>query len=371
MLMLRKSLLLIVVALMYSSVNAAPMEQQGVYTSARWLGRGGAMVADVDDYNVIFVNPAGLPLIKDPLLNFEFQIEGSNSITDNITSFFGYNNKWVITDPADAEALRGKDIRTRVSFLTAYVTNAYAIAFIAKGTMDNAYDNTAIPNADIFSAADLAIQLTYGKGFLNDHLRFGGTGKLAYRSGRFGNLTMTQLETEGIKPIGTWLVQEGFALSFDVGMQYTLPHDTYDFNIGASALDLTTPFGLDPRLSKSSDNGRPPTLPARVDIGIGLKAKNIGAGIAWRNNLDIIKSITKKESSVMDILHFGTELQFPRLLYIRAGMSQMYWTAGLGIKYYILECDFATYAANTATYYNTNGRRESDRRYNFQFSFQF
>lgn len=369
--MLRKFLSLMLLALICSSINAAPMEQQGVYTSARWLGRGGAMVADVDDYNVIFVNPAGLPLIKEPILNFEFQIEGSNGITDNLTSFFGYDNKWVITDPADADSLRGKDIRTRISFLAAYVTKAYAIALISRGTMDNAYDNTAIPNADVFSAADVTIQLTYGKGFLNEHLRFGGTGKFAYRSGRFGNFTMTELQNEGIKPVASSLVQEGFALSFDVGVQYTVPYDTFDFNIGASALDLATPFGLDPRISKGSDNGRPPILPARVDLGAGIKVKNIGAGIAWRTNLDLVKSITKSESSLLDILHFGTEFQFPRLLFLRAGMSQMYWTAGIGVKYYILECDFATYAADTATYYSTNGRRQSDRRYTFQFSFQF
>jgi len=371
MLMLRKLLSLVVFILICSSVNAAPMEQQGVYTSARWLGRGGAMVADVDDYNVIFVNPAGLPLIEVPILNFEFQLEGSNSITDNLTAFFGYRDKWVITDPADAEALKGQNIRTRVSFLTTYVTKSYAIAFISRGTMDTAYDSAAVPNTDVFSAADLTLQLTYGRGFLNNHLRFGGTGKVAYRSGRFGNFTMTQLENEGIKPVATSQVKEGLALSFDVGTQYTLPHDTYDFNIGAAALDLATPFGLDPRISKGSDNGRPPILPARADIGVGIKVKNVGAGIAWRTNLDIIKSLTKSESSFSDIMHFGTELQFPRLLYLRAGMSQMYWSAGVGIKYYILECDFATYATNTATYYSTDGRRQSNRRYDFQFSFQF
>jgi len=369
--MLKKLLSLVVLATICSSVNATPMEQQGVYTSARWLGRGGAMVADVDDYNVIFVNPAGLSLIEEPILNFEFQLEGSGGVTDNMTAFFGNSNKWVITDPADVNSLKGKDVRTRMSFLTSYVTKAYAIALISRGTMDNAYDNTAIPNSDVFSAADVTLQLTYGRGFLNDHLRFGGTGKVAYRSGRFGTFTMTQLENEGIKPFASALSQEGLALSFDVGMQYTMPHDTYDFNIGGAALDLATPFGLDPRLSKGSDNGRPPILPARLDIGTGIKVKDIGAGIAWRTDFDIIKSITKSESSILDIIHFGTELQFPRLIYLRAGMNQMYWSAGIGIKYYILECDFATYATNTATYYNTDGRRESDRRYNFQFSFQF
>ncbi len=371
MLMLRKLLSLVIVALICSSVNAAPMEQQGVYSSARWLGRGGAMVADVDDYNVIFVNPAGLPLIKESVLNFEFQIEGSTGITENMTALFGYANKWAITDSADAEAMRGKDIRTRMSFLTTYVTNTYAIAFIARGTVDTAYDTASPPITDVFSATDLTLQLTYGKGFLDEHLRFGGTGKFAYRSGRFGNFTLQQLQNEGIKPFGSPLVKEGLALSFDVGMQYTMPHETYDLSFGGSALDLATPFGLDPRISKGSDNGRPPILPARVDVGMGLKIRNIGAGIIWRNNLDFIKSITKSESSIKDIIHFGTEFQFPRLLYVRAGLHQLYWSAGLGIKYYILECDFATYATNTATYYNTDGRRQSDRRYTFQFSFLF
>ncbi len=368
--MLRKLLLPIALTAISYVVYAAPMEQIGTYSSARWLGRGGAMVADVDDYNVIFVNPAGLPLIKEPILNFEFQIEGSGGITDNLTAFFGYDNKWVINNPADVNGLIGKDVSTRLSFLTAYITDTYAIALISRGTMNTAYDTAAIPNADVFSAMDLILQLTYGKGFLDNRLRVGGTGKLAYRSGRFGTFTMTQLKEQGLKPFGA-LAQEGLAFSFDVGIQYSWFMDTYDVSIGGSALDLATPFGLDPRISKGSDNGRPPILPARVDIGTGIKVHNIGAGITWRTNLDIIKSITKTEASVLDLFHFGTELQFPRLLFVRAGMYQSYWTAGIGIKYYILECDFATYATDTALYYNTDGRRASDRRYNFQFSFMF
>jgi hypothetical protein len=160
-------------------------------------------------------------------------------------------------------------------------------------------------------------------------------------------------------------------MSFDVGIQYSWFKKSYDINIGGSALDLTTPFGVDPRIAKGRNNDRPPILPARIDVGAGIKIHNIGAGIAWRTNLDIIKSITKTEASALDLLHFGTELQFPRLIFLRAGMYQAYWTAGIGIKYYILEYDFATYATDTALYYNTNGRRQSDRRYNFQFSFMF
>jgi hypothetical protein len=370
MVMLRKLLLSIALPAISCIVYAAPMEQLPVYTSARWLGRGGAMTADVDDYNVIFVNPAGLPLIKEPVLDFEFQLEGSGGITDNLTAFFGYSDKWKVTNPSDLNSLIAKDVSTRVSFLTAYVTDTYAIALISRGTMNTAYDTATPPNADVFSATDVTLQLTYGKGFLDNSLRVGGTGKLAYRTGRFGTFTMKQLETEGLKPFGQ-LSQEGLAFSFDVGIQYSWFMEGYDVNIGGSALDLATPFGLDPRITKGSDNGRPPILPARIDIGTGIKVHNIGAGIAWRTNLDVIKSITHMEASVFDLLHFGTELQFPRLIFLRAGIYQGYWTAGLGIKYYILECDFATYATDTALYYNTDGRRASDRRYDFQFSFMF
>ena len=366
-----RKLLLLLIAIIVTSLNvyAAGMEQFATYTSARYLARGGAMTADVDDYNVIFVNPAGLPLIDEDILNFEFQLEGSGGITDNLTALFGYADKWKITNPADLNSLKNKDVRTRVSFLSAYVTKSYAIALISRGTLDTAYDDAARPNADVFSAADVTLQLTYGKGFLDNKLRFGGTGKVSYRTGRFGTFTLTQLQNPGIKPFGDYS-QEGLALSFDAGMQYTWNMTGYDISLGATALDLATPFGLDPRISTAIDNGRPPILPARADIGVGFKVHNIGAGIKWRTNFDIIKSFTKKEASMLDVLHFGTELQFPRLLFLRAGMNQMYWTAGLGIKYYILECDFATYATDTAIYDGTS-RRMSDRRYNFQFSFMF
>lgn len=350
--------------------QAMPMEQRPVYSSARYLARGGAMSADVDDYNLIFVNPAGLPLLKEDILNFEFQLEGSGGITENLTTYFGYDDKWKVMDPADIQALRNRTVATRLSFLGAYLTKSFAFAIISKGTLDTAYDNLSLPGADVFCATDLVAQLSYGRAFLDGKLRFGGTGKIAYRSGRFGHLTMTELQNQGVKPTGTYS-QEGIAFSFDAGGQYSWFMKDYDISLGFVALDLSTPYGIDPRITNSKENGRPPILPARMDIGVGFKVHNIGQGITWRNNFDIIKSFTKMESNFLDLIHLGTELQFPRLLFLRAGLYQSYWSAGLGVKYYILQCDFATYAANTAIYNNTDGRRRSDRRYTFQVSFLF
>ncbi|MEI6093552.1 MAG: hypothetical protein WCQ47_07735, partial [bacterium] len=75
-------------------------EQRELYNTTSYLARGKAMAADVDDYNVLFVNPAGIPRIKDRIINFEFLVEGTDGISDNLTALFGYKSSkyWKVTN---------------------------------------------------------------------------------------------------------------------------------------------------------------------------------------------------------------------------------------------------------------------------------
>ncbi len=359
--------------LLFLFTCSAFAEQRELYTTSSYIARGKAMVADVDDYNVMFVNPAGMPLIKTPILDFEFILEGSNNISQNLTALFGTTSDkyWKITDPAKLAALNGQNTRARIGFLAAYVSDFISFAFITNGVMDDAINtSTGTPKDTVFSAVDIAFQSSIAKSFFEDkRFRIGATGKAVYRGNRFGTLSFAQLSSEGIKPYQNKFASEGLAFSMDLGTQYTVHYSESELSFGLAALDLCTPFGIQTKFLNDGNPTRPQILPARVDVGIGYKVPDIFYGITLRTNLDIIKSATKMESSFKDMLHMGVEFKFPQFLSLRAGLNQLYWTAGVGVTYWILDASFATYSENTGIY--DQARTPADRRYVFQFGFYF
>jgi hypothetical protein len=230
-----------------------------LYTTARFLARGGAMGADVDDYNVLFVNPAGIPLVTDPILKFEFLLEGSSGISQNLTALFGHadNTRWKITDPTELAALNGLNTRARIGFVGAYINDLMSFAFITNGELDTAYDTSALPTANVFSAADIAVQFGMAKGFFDKKkFRIGGTGKLVYRGNKYGNYNFTQLSTESIKPFQNPYANEGMAFAVDLGMQYTWQVNESELSMGLTGLDLCMPFSIQPKIFGDGNTGQ-------------------------------------------------------------------------------------------------------------------
>ena len=355
--------------------SSAFAEQRQLYNTASYLARGKAMVANVDDYNVLFVNPAGIPLIKEPILNFEFMVEASDGVSQNLTAFFGHKSDkyWKLSDPNELAAMNGKNTRARLGFLATYIDDLISFAFITNNMLDSAVNTVTAPMDTIYSSSDIALQFGIAKGFFDKkQLRLGGTGKVIYRGNMAGTFSFAQLQTTSVRPVGNADANDGLGFSMDLGAQYTWYVNESEFSVGLAALDLCTPFGIQPTpkgVFGDGNKGRPEILPARIDVGLGYKIPDIFRGMTLITNLDIIKSPTMSESSFEDMLHFGIEFKFPQFLSLRAGLNQLYWTAGIGIKYWILDASFATYVENTTIY---NGvRTPSDRRYAFQFGFYF
>lgn len=346
-------------------------EQRETYTTASFLARGGAMSSSVDDYNALFVNPAGVTRIEEPTGIVEIQVEGSTHIGDNMTALFGYTDHWKTHDPADVEKLRDQNTRAKLGFLAAYLEKNFAFAMLSTGAMDMAYDSQTVPNVHTFGVGDVDIQMSAGTGFFDDErLKVGGTAKILYRTARTGYLSYDDLAAIGVKPSGPY-TDEGIAFSFDVGTQYSWSLTGYEVSVALSALDLATPFGIKTTFLGSETGERPPIMPARLVAGTGLKVNNIFSNIQMTTNLDIIKSLTRSETSIMDWIHWGLEFKFPMYLAIRGGINQGYWTAGLSVNYWLFEAGFATYAENTAIYDKSLGRMKSNRRFLFQFTFEF
>jgi len=351
---------LIISIFLYTS--AAFAEQRELYSTASFLARGGAMVADANDINTIFVNPAGIPIVPGRLLDITLKADTSLGLNDFITAYFGTDPGGRIQTEEEFNAFRGKNSHTNTSFAVTYIRDEFAYALVLGGTIDGEYTNDAAPEVDLFSSFDALAQISYGRGFLeNNKFRVGATGKLAFRLGNFDTVTYDVLHDRPIIPLNSEAVS-GLAIAVDIGSQYTWSLQKSDIGFGFALLDLTTPYLIP--IIPSSSSGRPPTTPARITTGLSWKIKNLGAGISLNTNVDICKTLMLSEASVMDMFHIGTELRFPQFLKIRAGINQTYWTFGIGVEYWLLHVDFATYAENMDIY--ENNRKASNRRYVFE-----
>ncbi|MEI6093209.1 MAG: hypothetical protein WCQ47_05955, partial [bacterium] len=291
----------------------------------------------------------------------------------NLTALFGYKSSkyWKVTNPDDLTPLNGKNTRGRLGFIGTYITDLISFAFVANGMLDSFVTSTTPTVKDkVFSTQDIAVQFGIAKSFLErKNFRIGGTGKAIYRGNVSGTLDLAQLETQGVKPVGNPFANEGLAFAMDLGTQYTWFEDESEISVGLAALDLATPFGIQAKVFGDGNVRRPDILPARIDFGIGLKVPDVYKGLTIRTNIDVIKSVKERENSFQDMLHMGVEFKFPQFLSIRAGLNQLYWTAGIGVTYWVLDASFATYAENTSIF--DGARTPSNRRYVFQFGFYF
>lgn len=351
--------------------------QNITFIDANQLGKGGASTADISDVSAVLLNPAGITLLEDSVIYTSIQINNSVGVTDFTDIYFGTNLDGKVYETSRLKNKSGVTTRNSVGIFASYVTEQnFAYTIVSSMLYDLKYSEFADVNdlkVDTFSTIDTVMQISYAKSFLEkDKFRVGASAKTVYRVGKFRTLDKDELGDTGIFPTtgsttepGINYVNEGVAFLVDLGTQYSWFIDDTTVSFGISALDIGTPFAINPGLLGGS--GRPPTIPARVQTGFGINFdKLFNSNYSVRTNFDVVKAVSYSESSVMDMLRLGIEFNFPMFLSLRAGLFQTYWTAGFSLRYWIGHVDFATYTENTDVY--TSGTRPSDRRYVFQFS---
>lgn len=353
--------------------------QNTTFIDAVQLGKGGAATADIDNVGSVLLNPAGITLLESSIIYTSIQLNNSTGVTDFTDIYFGYNLDGKIGGESvgKLDSKSGETSRNSVGIFATYITEAnFAYTFLSTMLYDLKYstftstDDTNF-KVDAFSTIDTVLQLSYAKSFLEkDKFRVGASAKAVYRVGKFRALSFQELSDPGIFPstdgtLDKGYVDEGVAVLFDLGTQYSWFVDDNTISFGASVLDIGSPFIFNPKLLGGSRT--PPNIPARVQTGFGVKLNKLfNSNYSIRGNVDMVKAISYSESSFMDMLRLGAEFNFPSFLSLRAGIFQQYWTAGFSLRYWIGHIDFATYTENADIYLSSN--RPSTRRYVFQFS---
>lgn len=305
-------------------------EFMNIGVDARAFGMGNAVVANVNDVNSTYWNPAGLTQIGDRWQAAAMHAEYFQSIAkyDYLAAAIPLDNRNVIG----------------VSLYRFGVDNIMNTTELIDNQGNIDYDRIST-----FSAADYAMKLSYAGNFFNiEDLNFGLSAKLIYRNiGKFAN---------------------AFGFGLDAGAQYRKG----DFAAGIMLRDITSTFNV---WSINTDELRqleidgvilnePPeetmelTLP-KVQIGVSQKVhfsdKFSGLGeldlnFQFRETNDLVSASGLSFSPAA-----GIEVGYDEMIFVRAGVNnfqnienfdgkqelQFQPNIGLGFKYHGISVDYA------------------------------
>lgn len=353
------SWLLITMTLILPSAQGA--ELMPFFRTVRAQAMGGASVATVNDENSLFLNPAGLGKIRSAyfaLINPELEANfDANDAIVNSKEFSALTNPQQLLDLA--RRYPDKVLHTHAQFLPAFVTTNFGIGL---------YGNYSI-NGELVSTTntfnyqylnDYGAVMGYCFRLFNGRIKFGISGKIVNRVHVDDSFPSTSTDLSL-----TDMVSEGTGAGVDAGLILTAPW-TFLPTISAAVHDVgNTKFNLGSGYFFKT--GRTPSPQQQsIDVAAAIfpihnKSTRSTFTVEWRD-------IQNPESQdFYRRIHAGFELNFSDILFLRAGMNQRYYTAGLELVIGRQQIQIATYGEEIGT--PTNNRE--DRRFIGQFGFRF
>jgi hypothetical protein len=352
------------------------------YIAPRAMGMGNTF-SGIDDYNVIFYNPAGLAT----LTKKEFNI-GIGGAASSRTVDFGKEFKAIEDQPDTPQ----KDIDLsnflashygevysarvpRMSFI--YTRPRWGIAFIPVDLSAALMPHQLTgPVVDVKAYQDSTLAYGWAKATNNKKFSWGFLGKAIYRANIDRSFLMIDLKSDS-ELIRDDDFKEGMTVDADAGVMW-MPfiNRTSGFfkkvkpTFSAVVRNIAD-YGFTTNLKMFNDKSKvePEKLQRRIDIGSKweLPAFSIFEPRIMIDMRDMLHDYWSVEKG----LHIGGELKYRagKALYgtLDAGLSQMLWTAGVGIQSYFFKIELTSFAEE----YGTKNAKMSDRLYLAQLNFDF
>lgn len=358
--MLKAGTLLITFLLVGFGARAQNTEVRSFYTGIRALGMGGAGINVVDDETALLTNPAALGKLRDFYGTIlDPQLDGSAALSEM------YHTQ-AFSDPFDpAQAQRTLDA-TRDTYFHAQgmlfpsmVVRNFGIGFFYRNLLD-AKTNTTGTQMQTYYLNDLAFVLGYNLRLWDGRIKIGFSGKAIARE----EINKSLSTTGDLSVAGN--ASEGLGLGADVALMLTAPW-TWLPSATAVVRDVGgTNFEAGSGLRMSSTT-RPNHIDQDIDVAIGLfPIHSNSTRSSFTVEYDKLNEASKATDK-MRYAHVGYELNLYDLLFLRAGMNQRYWTAGIELASEYTQVQLASYGADVGP----DNAPVEDRRYVFKFSFRF
>ncbi len=352
------------------------------YVTPRSLGAGGTF-SGIDDYHVMFYNPAGLGRIEAKDFDFGISAGTSKETLDFTKDIKDISDKDSLTDSQKIDEMSaflernyGKVFSGRlpkIEFL--YTRPRWGFAFVpADLSLAVLPNKLAGPALDVTAYQDSTIAVGYGKTSQNKKVSIGVTAKAIYRASVDKSLLAVDLVNDS-DVVRDSDLNEGLTVDADIGVMYTpwkkdhriakYAHPTFQMVV-RNAVDA----GFFSNFEVYNDGtSKPEDLQRRIDVGTLIELPDLKI-FQPRLMIDV-RDILHDYFSFRKGLRVGTEFKYKagRALHgsLQGGYGQGYWSAGAGIQTFFFKIELATYAEE----YGTKSARKTDRQYIAQINFNF
>lgn len=351
--MLKKGLI-IMFALLGSVAHLHAEELPSLYRGIRPLGMGGAFITLSDDENAMFYNPSGLN-----------DVNGWNIDLLNPSLEWSQNGSKLYKDFKDLDTSKQEDVATfmnnrvgehqhiRAAVLPNFVMHNFAIGVLGQATGDIDVRNPGDPKVFTDLKVDFGVLVSGAYGFLDRQLQIGATAKYVQRDGIHHVYTATEIAANNFDPLDQREKKSDSA--FDLGMKFN------------PKVVLSPSFAVVLQNITDLDFGELGVIPQQLNIGAAINPNFWILRTTFAVEVDDLTKRIEADKDLYKRTHLGAEVRFPKILSVRAGISQGYLTAGVGVDLWIVALSYATYAEELGAF---SGQR-ADRRHIAQLSLGF
>lgn len=333
----RTTALSIVGLLALGHASAEAQEIREFYTGVRQLGMGGAYTAVVNDETSILTNPAGLGKIRDVIWTVaDLELHGAFEDT-KVATLSNATKVFAIQDLLDSlNNAKGVHWHAKGQVFPSLVGPNFGIGILGNYSYDGEVDSTGT-TFRLDYRNDFALALGYCFRFFNGIVKLGVGARLVDRVEVSEDLpaNSTNLSLDN-------LASEGMGLGTDIGLTIAAPIALIP-TISVVARDVgMTSYELTDGIFRSTQTRPLPTAQS-VDGGLALfpiLSNHVRATLTAE-----VHGLTtlSEEQDFMRRLHVGAELNMADFFFLRAGMNQRYWTAGVELASERFQLQAASY----------------------------
>ncbi len=334
------------------------------YTGARELAMGGAYVTTVNDETALELNPAGLGRLRGrifTLIDPELDLGANDQkIFSASTSYLDMFNAKSIMDNAKSSPSTHFHLKAQV--MPSVVLPNFGFGVHAMRRFDAEADATSTNfHLDYTQDVDAVFGLNFK--LFDGILKLGASARYVDHSVIAKDFVIANTTAISVENSGS----EGTGVGVIAGAVITAPV-TYLPSIGVTVHDVGhTNYNLGSGAFYQVGASRPPETTQTIDGGIGL-SPILGSHTRATFTAEIHDITTLgTETDLLRRAHAGFEINIGDILFVRAGLNQRYYTAGLEFASERLQFQATTYGEEIGT---ATAPRE-DRRFLGKFAFRF